>query len=236
MRLISLLCLTLCTSLFFCGRAHAQFAVIDAASVAQLVQQTENLAQQLATTRAQLLQLQTQYQSMTGGRGMQSLLAGTTRNYLPTQWTQISTMLAGGTGGYGSLAQIYQGNLRGNAVLTTSQLAALPPGASAQVVADRQSVALLQSLSQDALANASARFAAIQQLIDALGTATDQKGVLDLQARISAEQGMLQNEQTKLQVLFAGALGQEWANRQIDREQAITGQGQFATRFEPTPR
>ncbi len=236
MRLMQLLRLTLCASLLFGTRAHAQFAVIDAASVAQLVQQTQNLAQQLATTRAQLLQLQTQYQSMTGNRGMQSLLAGTVRNYLPTQWTQVSAMLAGGTGGYASLSQLYQGNLRSNAVLTAPQLAALPPAASAQVALDRQPAALLQALAQDALANSSARFAAIQQLIDTLPVARDQKGVLDLQARISAEQGMLQNEQTKLQVLFTAALGQEWVARQLDLEQTIAGQGQFASRFEPTPR
>ena len=116
MRLTQLLPLTLCGLLLFCARAHAQFAVIDAASVAQLIQQTQSLAQQLATTRAQLRNLQTQYQSMSGNRGMQSLLAGTVRNYLPTQWTQISAMLTGGNGGYGGLAQIYQGNLRANAV------------------------------------------------------------------------------------------------------------------------
>jgi type IV secretion system protein VirB5 len=236
MRLMQFLRLTLSGSLLFCACAHAQFAVIDAAAVAQLVQQTQSLAQQLATTRAQLLQLQTQYQSTTGNRGMQSLLAGTVRNYLPTQWTQVSSMLGGGTGGYGGLAALYQSNLRSNAVLTAPQLAALPPAASAQVTAGRQPVALLQSLSQDALANSSARFGAIQQLIDALPAARDQKGVLDLQARINAEQGMLQNEQTKLQVLFAAALGQEWVTRQLDLEQTVAGQGQFATRFEPTPR
>lgn len=236
MRLISLCRLILCGSPLFCSCAHAQFAVIDAASVAQLVQQTQNLAQQLATTRAQLLQLQTQYQSTTGTRGMQLLLSGTVRNYLPTQWTQISGMLAGGTGGYRGLTQIYQANLNNNAVLTASQLGALSPAARSQLAAERQAAALQQSLAQEALANASARFRSIQQLIDALPAASDQKGILDLQARINAEQGMLQNEQTKLQVLFNAALGQEWAARQFELEQTIVAQGQFASRFEPTPR
>jgi type IV secretion system protein VirB5 len=96
-------------------------------------------------------------------------------------------------------------------------------------------VALLQALSQDALGNASGRFASVQQLIDAIPSARDQKGILDLQARIGAEQGMLQNEQTKLQVLYQTAVAQDWATQQRAREQVIAAQGDFATRFEPTP-
>jgi type IV secretion system protein VirB5 len=206
------------------------------ASVAQLVQQSQTLAQQLASAHAQLLQLQAQYQSMTGNRGMQSLLEGTVRNYLPTQWPQISAMLSGGAGGYDVLSLDYQGSLRANAVLSSQQLAALPTAERAQITAGRQSVALLQALAQDALGNSSGRFASLQQLINAIPAATDQKGILDLQARISAEQGMLQNEQTKLQVLFQAAVGQNWAARQNDREQVIAGHGHFATRFEPSPR
>jgi type IV secretion system protein VirB5 len=222
--------------LLLCPAARAQFAVIDVASVAQLVQQSQTLAQQLASARAQLLQLQAQYQSMTGNRGMQALLDGTLRNYLPTQWPQISAMLNGSSGGYGTLTLDYQQSLTANAVLSSQQLAVLPAAERAQVTGARQSVALLQALAQDALMNASGRFAAIQQLINAIPAATDQKGILDLQARISAEQGMLQNEQTKLQVLFQSALGQDWATHQAGREQVIAGQGQFATRFEPVPR
>jgi len=46
---------------------------------------------------------------------------------------------------------------------------------------------------------------------------------------------MLQNEQTKLQVLAAATQAQESVNAQREREFAIAGQGQFATRFQPTP-
>ncbi len=56
--------------------ALAQFAVIDSASLAQLVQQAQTLAQQLQMARAQLAQAQSLYQSMTGSRDMQRLLSG----------------------------------------------------------------------------------------------------------------------------------------------------------------
>jgi type IV secretion system protein VirB5 len=120
-------------------------------------------------------------------------------------------------------------------VLSAPQLATLAPAAAAQLQSQRQSAALLQGLAQQALVNASARFAGLQQLIDAIGTASDQKGALDLQARIAAEGGMLQNERTKLEVLFQGARADERLGAQRARELVIAGHGQFDGRFQPRP-
>jgi type IV secretion system protein VirB5 len=231
-----LLMLSIPAMMLASATVRAQFAVIDVASVAQLVQQLQTLAQQLEAARAQVAQAQAQYQSITGSRGMQSLLNGTVRNYLPTQWSQLSGLMQGSAGGYAALSADMQGSLQANAVLSAQQLASLSNDERAQINTARQSVALLQALSQDELSNASGRFASIQQLIDAIPSATDQKGILELQARINAEQGMLQNEQTKLQVLYQTAVGQEWGTRQREREQVVAGHGQFATRFEPSPR
>ena len=121
------------------------------------------------------------------------------------------------------------------AVLSAQQLATLSPSARAQVQAWRQTVALLQSLSHESLANSSSRFAAVQQLIDAIAQAADQKAILELQARITGEEDMLQNEQTKLQVLYQGVQAQDWANTQRVRELIVAGHGQFANRFQPQP-
>ena len=46
---------------------------------------------------------------------------------------------------------------------------------------------------------------------------------------------MLQNEQTKLQVLYQATQAQESALRQQARERVIEGQGRFETRFQPIP-
>lgn len=231
-----LLALSIPILLLVSSSARAQFAVIDVASVAQLVQQAQTLAQQLEAARAQLAQAQAQYQSITGNRGMQSLLNGTVRNYLPSQWSQLDGVLQGSSGSYGTLSAEFQTDLGANSVLSSQQLAALSNDERTQIVSARSAVALLQALSQIELGNASGRFASIQQLIDAIPTARDQKGILDLQARINAEQGMLQNEQTKLQVLYQAVQSQQWATRERQRELVVAGHGQFATRFEPTPR
>jgi type IV secretion system protein VirB5 len=214
--------------------ARAQFAVIDVASLSQLVSEVQVLEQQLATARGELIQAQTAYQSITGARGMGRLLAGTVRNYLPPDWATVQGALQG-SARYPQLAADLQNAIGAVAVLSGQQLAALPPAASAQLQAWRQTVALLQSLSHESLANSSSRFAAIQQLIDAIAQATDQKSILELQARITGEEDMLQNEHTKLQVLYQALQAQDWANSQRARELTVAGHGQFASRFQPQP-
>ena len=214
--------------------ARAQWAVIDVGAIAQLIQQVQTLRQQLMTAQAQLNQAQVALATTTGSRGMQLLLGGTNRNYLPTNAAQL-TAASQGAGAYPGLASGVQTYMNSNAVISPSQLAALSPPAQQQVIADRQAVALRQAVAAQALSNSSARFAALQSLIAAIPSARDQKGILDLQARINAELGMLQNEQTKLQVLAEATGAMSAVNAQREREQVIVGQGQFATRFQPAP-
>ena len=213
--------------------AQAQFAVIDVASVTQLMSQVRTLEQQLATARNQLTQTQAEFDAMTGGRSMERLLGGTARNYLPPSWESLESTLQGTGAAYPLLAQELGRALADVSVLSPAQMAALSPQAAAQLKAQRQSAALLQALAHEALANSSSRFAAVQQLIDAIGRAGDPKAILDLQARIAAEVGMLENEQTKLQVLYQSTEAQRWANAQRLDELAMAGHGRFDSRFQP---
>ncbi len=213
---------------------HAQFAVIDVASLTQLVSEVQTLEQQLATARAQLSQAQAQFQAMTGDRGMEQLLAGVSRNYLPVDWGALQSA-AQGAGPFAPLAAAVRGALGTESVLSAAQLAGLPAEAAAQLLTQRQAAALLQGLTQAALSNSSGRFASLQQLIATIGQAGDQKAALDLQARIAAENGMLQNESTKLQVLFQAVHAQQQENLQHERELIVAGHGQFAARFAPHP-
>jgi type IV secretion system protein VirB5 len=205
--------------------AHAQWAVIDVSAIGQLVQEVQQLRQQVATARSQLSQAQSEYAAITGNRGMQLLLSGTNRNYLPTDWTQLSQVLSGSSASYPALAAQVASLMTANAVLTPAQMSLLTPVQLAQLTSARQSPAMLQALARFALANSSARFASLQQLITAIGGAADQKASLDLTARITAEQGMLENEATKLQGLYQVAQAEEWARAQRAREQAIVDQG-----------
>ncbi|MEP6886502.1 MAG: type IV secretion system protein [Gammaproteobacteria bacterium] len=227
---------SLAISMAIVPSARAQWAVIDVPAIAQLVQEVQTMQQQLETARNQLQSAQQALRAMTGDRGMQLLLSGATRNYLPANWTQLNSLLQGqGTGGYAGLAADVRSAIAANAVLSPQRLALLSPADQQLIQAARQTNATQQALSHAALANASDRFASIQSLIAAISSAADQKAILDLQARIGAEVGMLQNEQTKMQVLYQATQAQESAIQQQAREQVIAGHGRFETRFRPVP-
>jgi type IV secretion system protein VirB5 len=205
--------------------AHAQFAVIDVGAIGQLIQQVQTLRQQLETARNQLTEARTTLESMRGARGMEQLLAGTVRNYLPEDWAALEAAVRQASATHAGLGAQIRLILEANAVLSAAQLDALSPQEREQVEAARRAAAMLQTLTRQALSSTSGRFAALQQLIAAIRTAGDQKAILDLQARIAAEQGMLQNEQTKLDVLYRTAQAEEWARVQRSREQAIADIG-----------
>ena len=229
-------CLWVCLaiSLAAAPAARAQWAVVDVGAIAQLMQEVRTMTQQLLTAQAQLQQAKATLQSMSGGRGMQMLLSGTNRNYLPTSSAQLTSAMQG-SGSYPGLSLGVRNAVSANAVLTPAQLATLSPADQQRITAARQAAALRQALAEESLSNSSSRFAALQSLISTIGSASDQKAILDLQARITAELGMLQNEQTKLQVLAQAGDAINAANAQRNLELSIAEQGRFETRFQPVP-
>jgi type IV secretion system protein VirB5 len=215
MRFHGIVLMVIVGCLGFSQRASAQWAVVDVGAIAQLLQEVQQMEQMIQTAQNQLNQARQEYQSITGSRGMQNLLPGINWNYLPSNFTQISTALSG----------TINRQISTNAVLTPGQVAALSPAEQQQLNAARSNAALLQTSSQQAYATASARFASLQSLISAIGGASDQKAALDLQARVQAEQGLLQNDATKLQLLYQAAQAEEWARRQRASEQVVTSVG-----------
>lgn len=205
--------------------ADAQWAVIDVASIRQLIQEVRMMSQQLSLEQNQLAEARQEYQAFTGSRGMQGLLSGVIANYLPTDASSLNSVVSGSGGSYSPLAASVQSALAANAVLSGAELAALSPGERAVIETERNTVALREGVSQQALANASGRFGDVQQLIGAIHSARDPKAIFDLQARISTEQDMLQAERTKLQVLYQTLLAERAAARQRLRERAIADIG-----------
>ena len=207
--------------------SRAQWAVVDVGAITQLIQEVNYWKQQIQAMSSQLNQLQSTYNAMTGNRGMQNLLpiSPQTRNYLPPDWRGLMATLNGLSGSYSVLSAQLNSTLSTNAVLTPAQLSRLSPQEQAQLQSSRNSAALMQATSQQALQSSSQRFASLQQLINAIPSATDQKGALDLQARIAAEQAMLQNEQTKVQTLNQALQADERARQQRAQELSISSIG-----------
>ena len=227
--------LAACSCLLLMPVARAQFAVIDVSAIAQLVQQVQTLQSQLDTARAHLAAAQAQYNALSGDRGMARLLPGIQRNYLPTTWNDLQAVSQSGGAGYPGLSATVNAAFSANTVLSAAQLATFPAAVRQQVDTERRLTALSQGVTRQALATTSARFSSLQQLIDTLGVSSDPKAVLDLQARIQAENSMLQNEQSKLQTLHQLLAAESRANQQQQWEQALSGHGQFSGRFQPVP-
>jgi type IV secretion system protein VirB5 len=215
--------------------SRAQMSVVDFPALANIIQEVNSTQQVLANAQNQLLQAQQTLQTMTGNRGMQLLLSGVARNYLPTSWAPINGAPQGLYVGYPALAASALALVSGNAVLSSQTLGNLSPADQQRIITARNTAAMNQALSREAVSNTSGRFANLQSLISTIGSANDQKGILELHARIGAEQGMLQNEQTKLQSLFQALQADSAAAHEQLQEQVVAGHGQFASRFQPSP-
>ena len=220
----------LCGSWLVAGLpASAVLPVIDVRAIAQMLQQIQTLQQQLATARNQLQQAQSAYAAMTGPRGMEQLLANEVRNYLPPDWAQLANAVGQARGQYAALSNELQQLVATNAVLDANQLGSLSATARQRVEAQRREVALSQGLAREALAAAGARFISLQSLISEIPNAADPKAVMDLQARIAAEQAMLANEHTKLAMVFEAAAAERSAREQQQRERALRDLGSLRT-------
>src|ERR1700730_15091670 len=163
--------------------ARAQFAVIDVGAITQLIAQVQILEDQLTTARDHLAPSRAEFVSITVGGGMERLLSGTHRNYLPASWVDLQGAMLSAGGVYGALSGGVAATVAANAVLSPQALSLLPADVREQIATARRLAALQQNLTRQALATTSNRFASLQQLINAIAAAEDQKAVLDLQAR-----------------------------------------------------
>ena len=110
--------------------ANAGMPVIDVANLTEAIEQVLSWAQQLQGMEQQYVQLQSTYKSMTGPRGMQSLLpiSLANRNYLPVNYAQLASVMNGTSTAYPALSAQVQGSIQANAILSAPR--GEPPVAS----------------------------------------------------------------------------------------------------------
>lgn len=164
---------------------------------------------QLQRMTNQFNQLKSTYDSMNGSRGMADLVNNpAARQYLPANYQDILSS------GYGNWASI-----RSSAKVMGIEDTTLNPTSDVAKAFEStaRQAALNRATMEDGYNQASQRFSSIQVLLDKVNAAPDQKDIADLQARIQAEQVMMQNENTKLAML--GQLAQ--AQRDLSNQQAM---------------
>jgi type IV secretion system protein VirB5 len=218
-------------SIAMAAPARAGMPVIDAANLAQAIQEVLSWGQQLEGMARSYQQLENTYSSLTGPRGMQNLLYVplATRNYLPTNGSQMTGVINGTSTAYPVLSSQVQTNIQSNAILTSQGVSGLSPQAQQYVLLSRQAAAALSMLSQQNQANASNNFSNVQTLIGALATTADTKASADFSGRIQSEQVMTQTNQIKTDALYQSVQAQQLQAAQLAREAAVKQQGAQST-------
>lgn len=180
--------------------AQANIPVIDGAGLIQAVQQVTHMLDQIQKMQQQLETARQQFDSMNGIRGMADLINDpTARRYLPPSAAAMYQLYDGAAGGqYSGLSGSIAALKQANAVIDT---AGLSQSTATMVDQNRNHVAAMQATAEAAFNAADQRFNTYQSLIQQLQHSPDPKSVMELQARIQAEQVMMQNEQTKLQMM-----------------------------------
>ena len=188
--------------LFGNHEANAQIPVTDGASIAQQVaNQIETIAKwkmQYDQMVEQIDGMEREYKALTGARGLGTVLNDPRyREYLPTEWQGVYDAVRndGYAGLSGRAAEIYNENqvFDGCAHI---QVDVQRLGCEARAVKGAQD----KAFALDAYDAARDRLNQIDQLMDRINTTQDPKDIAELQGRIAAEQAMIANEQTKLQM------------------------------------
>ena len=197
------------------GGVHAQgIPVIDVANLIQTIQQVMNDITEIENQVEQIRQMQSQVASINGTRNLGNVFnSSSLRNYVPAN--AFTAVNAVGSSGYSGLTttgktlrdagMVYNCMDRSGAARTSCQATLAQPYQQ-------------KGLLQDAMQAASGRLAQISSLMSQINATDDQKSVLEIQARIGAENAMLQHEMSQVHMLTGMADSEERIARSRDRE------------------
>ncbi|MCK0770343.1 type IV secretion system protein [Chromohalobacter canadensis] len=178
--------------------------VIDTSNLAQQILQVEHMLSQLEQLQDQLETANRQLDSMSGSRGLAGVIDSaynTAVNVDPNQVLSDAGIRGANEHGLsGDVADLYDS---GN-----------------------QNTATWLGQSQKSLEQAQERFSELAGLVAEVNNSPDQKDVLDLQARIGAEEVLLQNEMAKLTMLRSQAEANRAMHNQRVQQMAIESSGE----------
>lgn len=202
------------------SQALAQIPVTDGAAIKTSVQQqVETMAKwklQYDQMVSQIDQMKQEYQSITGVRGLGDVLNNPAlRDYLPDDWQGVYDSVK--SGGYAGLSgradQVYNDNkIYDTCVNHADEQSRISCEAQAVKGAQDKAFAL------DAYDKAKERLGQIDALMQEINRTQDPKSIAELQGRIAAEQALIQNEQTKLQMYSMVASAEDRLLQQRQRE------------------
>lgn len=180
--------------------AHAQQVVYDPTSFAQMVKDARTAIEQLDSLKAQVQQGQELFASLNDLSNVNAIAERLglpeIRNPLPDMAT-LRSAADGDLSAFGELAERADAIRRGTRVYTPAA-----PSAAADAL-ERSGARTARDLAIGEAVDRSAtdRLEGLETLRRALDTAPNARAVMDLNARLAAEQALIQNEQVRLQGL-----------------------------------
>lgn len=209
--------------------AHAGIPVIDETSIAQQIQQVVAWGKQYEQMVQQIQNLQQQITNTTGSRGFSSVLNSPAlqqaRRMLPQDAQTLLNLASNGS--YGNLATSINSIKQATTSLNSDSFTSTH--ASDQWMADLNRAASNKALSMEAYDSAQQRLSNLEGLMSQISTTQDPKAVGELQARIATEQGLIQNEQAKIQAMAMLVASEKQISEMQARETSIKSAGSVAS-------
>lgn len=179
--------------------------VIDTSSLTQQILQVQHMLNQIEQLKSQLETANKELDSMSGVRGLGNVIDSAYDTAVSVDPNQVLSDAgirgANEHGLSGDVADLYDS---GN-----------------------QNTATWLDQSQKSLEQAQERFSELTGLVAEVNNSPDQKDVLDLQARIGAEQVMLQNEMAKLSMLRSQAEANQAMHNQRVQQMTVESSGEL---------
>jgi type IV secretion system protein VirB5 len=199
--LTSLLCFSLTSPAFASG-----IPVYDASTFTQMVTQLNQMSKDYQKQLDQLEQAVKQANAITGTRDMGSLANGAAqsdlRRYLPNTWEETMHMMsAGGLGTTATGTQgIYSNLLSAYKPLSGSSLMASDPSGTMSKAFDRRSNTTYAAMAtaEQSYNSVEGHIGTYEDMLGELNNTTDLKASVDLQSRISAENGLIMSDLLRL--------------------------------------
>lgn len=179
--------------------------VIDVASVTQQILQVQHMLNQIDQLKNQLDTANNQLDSMSGVRGLGNVIDSA----------------------YDTIVNVDPNQVLSNAGIRSASEHGLTGDMADLYDSGNQNTATWLGQSEKSLEQAQQRFGELTGLVAKVNNSPEQKDVLDLQARIGAEEVMLQNEMAKLTMLRSQAEANQAMHQQRVQQMTVESSGQL---------
>ena len=166
--------------------------------IANGMQEVAKMVEQIDQMKQQYEQMQASYNAMTGARGLGDILNNPAlKSYLPEDWRNVYDSIK--SGGYAGLTGSAKSIRDANRAV---EICASIKDTNQKLACEREVAKAVQdkAFQAEAYDKTKDRLKQIEDLMKRMSGTTDQKEALEVLGRLSAEQAMIQNEMTRMQL------------------------------------